>query len=489
MQRITNGSHLPGRDIIILEGLDRAKVLHNSTLNFQESFTFSILFQLTNPYRLDFAILTKGLLDTVGQGKLGVESVAGKLRVWLHDVNNTKSLAVETVNNIVNTNEVFHLVITWNYTAKELKIYKNAVEQSYVLLSGSDKHSSVSQMGQLRNNTDDLWIGAATGKNGAKIKMLGHLALVQRVWSSTEVLSVYNTIKYTGAYPNQPKIVFSSKRGVDNYYSLYTMNEDGTNQQLLKNEGTHLISPRWSLSGNYISCLRMTGGAMSHPNYRTGPNYPAYISNTGGILKYIDDTADISRAIQVPLILDGAIDKAYYVNTSGVVYKTFSNLSSSPVVVASSSGYIGGYHTNITAYDDSNRFSLLYANNLPTWSGIYSSLGTLQVILNAYDTLHVGLAINRQGTHIAYSFRPNTSSPYNVYVINVTGPTYTPVQLTAELSDTYSAGFSWDGTKVFYNKQVNGVWQIWSCNIDGTGHMNLSNNTFNDFYGDSFLFP
>ena len=100
----------------------------------------------------------------------------------------------------------------------------------------------------------------------------------------------------------------------------------------------------------------------------------------------------------------------------------------------------------------------------------------------------IGLSINRQATHIAYSYRTPTSGPFNVYVVDVTGMSYSPVQVTAELSNVYSANFSWDGTKIMYNKQVGGVWQIWRCNLNGSGHENISNSGYNDFYGDSFLF-
>jgi hypothetical protein len=69
------------------------------------------------------------------------------------------------------------------------------------------------------------------------------------------------------------------------------MNEDGTDQQLVKDDGMNLVQPKWSLSGSYISMLKVNSSAsMANPQNRLTTALPFYMSSSGGVLTEIDNS-------------------------------------------------------------------------------------------------------------------------------------------------------------------------------------------------------
>lgn len=491
MLRNANASHIPGRDIITLEGTDKIEIAHHVSQNFQESFTFSILFQLTTPYQLSFALITKGLPESVTAGKIFMESVNGYLKVWLHNNNNTNSLVVLSNDPIINTNEIIHIAVTWDYTNKVLKIYKNAVDVPYTIQTGTGFHTSVSAMGLIRNNSDPMWIGFATGKNAAKIKLFGHMFLAERAWSSSEIDALYNTIKYTGTYPNQPKVIFSSNR-IGSHHSLYIMNEDGTNQELFYNYGQHLLQPKWSLTGDYVTLTRENSTtSRANPISRVTSTEVGYIDKNANpsSLTWLSNS-DEYLIIQQTTFIDSTTPFIYYSTDTGSTSGLYRKPPTSSAVIYTSDG---NYFTIVPSYAQDFVYCLYESSSISVLNRIPHGGGSsLTISSTTGSDLYRQLVINRTNTKLAVAMRTSTSIPYNVWIIDLAGPSYAFTQVTTESSNCFPCGFTWDGTKLMYMRQAptpaGTRWQIFRCDLDGSNHVNISNSIYNDFYGDSFLF-
>lgn len=538
VQRYIGTSHISGRDILELQGADRIRVVHHSSMNFQESFTFAMLLQPIDTIGLfSYAIIGKGNPPyTATNGHFFIEVVLGKLRIYLHSNNGINSLVAESHFPIMNTNEIIHIAVTWDFPNKLLTLYKNGVEENLNIITGGNNYSSYNSMTLMQNNSNDIIIGEASGKNNAKFKMY-HLLLSPRAWSSINISNLYNAIKYTGTYPTLAKIVFSSNRAFSGKHSLCTMNEDGTNQNVLYDFNRPMMYPKYSLNGNYITSVVWDNTLANLTNIN---NFPLENDSNGVWRSNSYNSASSVLTSSVGSVFHGLPSNGGTLfGLGGVIpqkmtlgHKLFDTVTNARWYICSSAyasvsrfsfnlidrsysflndaylydNYAGGIPASALWFDINNVQTRLYGIfrphfNLGTYfprlgifdisdspvNPFFSIIETIDSTVSPYRA-YSNIKLSRNNNFLGYSLMDNNGY-YQVYIRTISGDTIgSEQQVTGGNQHSYFTCFSWSNDKVFFNRQVGGLWQIMRSDLDGQNITNITNSSFNDLYGDTYLF-
>lgn len=542
VQRYIGTSHITGRDILELEGADRIRVVHHSSMNFSESFTFAMLLQPIDTIGLfSYAIIGKGNPPyTATNGHFFIEVVFGKLRIYLHSNNGTNSLVAESNFPIMNTSEIIHIALTWDFTNKLLTLYKNGVEENLNIITGGNNYSSYNLMTLMQNNSNDIIIGEASGKNNAKFKMY-HLLLSPRTWSSINISNLYDAIKYTGTYSPLAKIVFSSNRTMSGFYGLCTMNEDGTNQEVLYDFNRPITYPKYSINGGFIT---FTSAYHLGSNFSGINNFPSdddsdgvwrasaysssvaiseqnsgsrcyHVPTSGGSVYHLSGQDSTLKMLFAHQLFDTTTTPYFYTSIHyNINYYKSHRFIYNPLTFSLgglSSAYNYGYAIGVSAvalWHDINiaqtRLYGIFRPNIDI-NTYYPMLGVVylnfdsqpanisQVIEYSNTTTspyrgYSNIRLSRNNSLLGYS-KKDESGYYQVFTRTISGDTIgSAQQITAGNQHSYFACFSWSNDKVFFNRQVGGLWQIIRSDLDGQNITNITNSSFNDLYGDTYLF-
>lgn len=469
-------SHIPGRKKLKFLGFRYLKILDNNTLDITGSFTLGFQIQPIPTNSLTYIILSKGHPENLsGSGSIAFESINGFLRVSLCS-GNTRVYADTTIP-ILNSNRIRTVFVTWDNDLKSLKIYLDAVEEAYSLTG------LLSSITNINSNSSDLEIGRATGKNGL-VGILTDFVYLSRVMSSSEIANYYDSIKFNGIYPEQGTIVFSRYVNALSRYQLFTMKDDGTEQlQLLSSPNSDLF-PKWSLDGT-----RLIYNTWDFNRYPTSPDNAFYnIASNGGDPKYVGGGP---YSVYGGWSSDG---NAFFQSWGGA-----SSGGNFPKIVDKDTGSIIRYFDgNINSIFDGNALFTSFSPTGDFFIFIRNGATLYRVNLNLDFSYNTNITldsvssserqgnlafpnISQDGTKITYSKRANTSSPYQIFVMDSNGGNLQ--QITADVVDSAYSSFSPDGTKILFSRYINSVWQLMTCDVNGTNIRNISNSTTHDISG------
>lgn len=469
-------SHLLGRKKYKFLGTKYLSIPHNSTLNITGSFSLGFQIQPLPTSSLTYIILTKGHPENLSSGgSIAFESINGFLRVSL--CSGSTRVYADTTISILNSNKIRSVVVVWDSVNKILKVYLDAVQQGISITGDFNNIASIN------TNTSNIEIGKGTGKSPL-FGILTDFIYLNRVMTSVEIFDYYETIKYSGAYPSLGTIVFSRYNTSFGRYQLYTMKEDGTDQAQLLTSSTSDYYPKWSPDGS-----RIIYNTWDFNRYPSSPENEFYnINAAGGDPIYLGGGPYSVYGTWAP---DGNV--AFQSWGDGSVGGNFSkivNKDTGAVIRYYSSAQNGNFNglANFMDFALTSNYFVFFRNDgylfkvtvNPDLS--FNNIQTIDYVANSGFNLNIrDPRVSLDGTKITYSKRANTSSFYQIYVMNSTGGDLHPI--TAGSYNSMHSSFSPDGSKILFSNDSTGTMQLYVCNVDGSNVIPISNSGQSDQFG------
>ncbi|MCK5844594.1 MAG: PD40 domain-containing protein, partial [Victivallales bacterium] len=216
--------------------------------------------------------------------------------------------------------------------------------------------------------------------------------------------------------PDGTKIAYNIQSG--GTYDIYTINSDGTNSVNLTNSGSQDLYPDWSPDGSKIAFTRITG-----------PNIDVYVMDADGS-NVINITNSVTRDMMPTWSPDG----------SRIVFARM-NGPDSEIVVMNADGSNAVNISNNPAWDQD-----------PTWSP--------------------------DGSKIA--FWTNRDGNVEVYVMDSDGAN--PVNITNNGASDMFPTWSPDSSEVLFVSDRGGNNEIYAVNADGTNIRNVTSNGSSNYF-------
>jgi len=499
MPIVRENSHVVGAKNLITYGLNKIEITDPgvSQLDVTGSFTIAWQMQLfgfpvTVP--LDYIIFSKGHPTSAATGSISCESVNGYMRVWLHDDDGIRSLVLTSANPVLNSSQNMHYAIVWDFSLKTLTVYKDGIQIPMNVttgLAGITHWTAQSQMTLINtNNSPFTWFNG-TGKNNFVGKLKPSVIMSNTAWTSNQIYNLFLSVKYDpnihGAYPTLGKIVFSRYLTTVSRHQVFTMNEDGTDQQQINSNPYDCYYPKWSPDGNKI--------AFGHSDFSLYTNTGA----SNSIFTMDKDGANLNTSfVAQPYtaypswttdgnLIYGGWPPGTQVQRLNPITNTIISTYTTPNPPFDS----GGTNDWVDFLPGSSFFVLrqsgngyLYKVNINPSTYAYVSHSIIDYLpestSNAYNIRNP--RISPDGTKVVYSKRISHAAPnnfFNIFIADVTGGNVT--QLTG--ATTYHClanGFSPDGTKILFADNLHGVYQLKTMNINGTNIVRISNNSFDE---------
>lgn len=486
-------SHISGKSVLELTGVDRIEVDHSASLNISQNITIGIMLQPQglNTVPSNYALITKGDPTNPATGSFFIEARGGQVRVYLHDVNGVNSLVMESIDPILNTRKISHLVIAWDYTNKYFNMYLNDKAIPCSIVTGGSFYSSVSSMGLLNTNLNKVIVGEAPGKNNAAIKIF-HTFIAASYFSHEQVGNVYDLIKYLGSYTPQDKMLFSSTQGTTGRYSLFIMNEDGSDRELLYSGTANYLRPRISSNSNYVS-FTAASIVPAHPGLGVASASMFYMPypNSLGIPCDLGSPGENNQI--TPRIKDnsGYIFGIQSGGTSYIRRKLFPALTTPVDLITGTIETYTGF--DASDLDNSNQaeypFLFYITNSVISGDRLWKTdldPSSSSVVLDSTgagnNDMMYGICVNKQGDKIAYTKK--VGAYFQVFVCNPDGSGL--LQITTDAFDNFLSGFTSSGLKVIVNTYDTGTskYQIHTMDLAGGNRYNISNNYYQDWHGE-----
>ena len=497
-------SHIPGKYSYTFLGTQFVQGGPSVPLEFTQDFTIHFM---VLPYTLNGVIMFKGDIsqnpeDPTQNSSFLIEAVGGILRVWIHGLSGgvPKTLRFDSSSNFLNTQIKKCVSITWNNTSKTISLYVNAVPETINIHSGIGFVPPASLDSVTPATGEKIYLVNAFGKTTLSASFY-RVTLFSYAMSSSEVFSYYLSVADLNPPIPPETILFTSNRS--GIFNVYTMNGDGQDQQLLISDGLDLTSPRWSNDGSKLAVCRTYVGNQpwvinTSMNTTYGFNRDVLAFDADGSNQVLVTSGSLSNLLCNSPAFQDANDTLLFTSSGTVVggpisprlklYKYQLGISSLTSlqffsgndclwVDASSDGLKTFMYLDTNPGDDNWLFSGDSVGNLnPTQ--IEKNDSSLNLPYSPYHNLRV----NKQGTRIGYSKLDSTGGYYQVYIRNDSGAGLQ--QITAGAQHSIFGCFSPDGTKILYNQQLGGVWQIIRANVDGSNAVNISNTGWDERVGD-----